>query len=183
MRGIYFNESNYNFITDFDFSKTSDLEKLKAGHASWFVDSYDISGFKQAGGKLILWTTLGDQAIPPAAAIEAYAAFKQHDPKTDDYVRLYTVPGTWHCGGGLGPQDTPDRLLEKVIAWVEQGKRPDGVVASAPVLPLAFKSDKTPILVAPPPSRTVLLCPHPQTAVFNAKKGDFPYDANNWKCE
>jgi len=27
------------------------------------------------------------------------------------------------------------------------------------------------------PSRTVLMCPYPQNAVFNARKGAFPYDA------
>jgi hypothetical protein len=39
------------------------------------------------------------------------------------------------------------------------------------------------VRIAPIPSRTVLLCPYPQSAVFTGSKGSFPYDAENWKCE
>jgi hypothetical protein len=88
-----------------------------------------------------------------------------------------------HCAGGPGPQDTPDRLLEKTIAWVEEGERPDAIVTSAPT-PTPMPGGPMPQGVAPPiPSRTVLLCPYPQTAVFKARKGAFAYDADNWKCQ
>jgi len=68
--------------------------------------------------------TMSENAVPPATEIEFYNDMKKLIPGTDEFVRLYEAPGFNHCAGGPGPQDTPDRLLDKVIAWAEDGKRP-----------------------------------------------------------
>lgn len=178
-RGFYFNSPTFNLIDDLDYNNPEHLQILADRHGDLGVVDLDISAFKKAGGKLILWAGLGENAVPPSTEIESYKIMKKIIPGTDDFVRLYLAPGVYHCAGGPGPQDTPDRLLDKVIDWVEQGKRPDEVVASA-----WTPTPGSPLAAAPPiPSRTVLLCPYPQTAVFSAKKGAFPYDAANWSCK
>jgi Tannase and feruloyl esterase len=152
-------------------------------HPDLGVLSTDISAFKKAGGKLILWAGIGENAVPPATEIEYFNALKDAVPGRDDFVRLYLAPGVLHCAGGTGPQDTPDRLLEKVIAWREEGVRPDAVVTSAATPTVTPGVPPAGATAAPIPSRTVLLCPYPKTAVFKGKKGAFPYDASKWQCE
>lgn len=184
LRGVYFDDANFNMLTDLDFDNPEHLQILEDHHADWGAVSTDLSAFKEAGGKLILWAGLGENAVPPATEIEYYHELKKTVPGTDDFMRLYLVPGVLHCAGGPGPQDAPERFLDEVIDWVEQGNRPEEIVASASAnraLPSA--PGQAPTLLPPTLSRTVLLCPYPQQAVFNAPEGAFPYDADNWKCK
>jgi feruloyl esterase len=183
-RGVYFDDADFNILTDLDFDNPEHLKTLAAHHADWGLDSYDLSGFKKAGGKLIMWAPLGENGVPPATHIEYYHKLKEVVPGTDDFVRLYLVPGVYHCGGGPGPQDTDERLLDEVIDWVEQGNRPETVVASASARdPMPAAPGQPPTLLPPVLSRTVLLCPYPQRAVFDAPQGAFPFDADNWTCQ
>ena len=179
-RGFYFRDAKFD-IRNLNFNDKATLQTLWDRYGDLGVVDTDISAFKKAGGKLILWAGIDENAVPPNTEIEYFNALKTAVPGRDDFVRLYLAPGVMHCGGGEGPQDVPERLLDKVIAWVEEGKRPDTVIASASVptpIPGAPASMMPPI-----PARTVLLCPYPQTAVFSGRKGAFPYDAENWKCE
>jgi hypothetical protein len=182
LRGFYFDDAKFDLIKDLDFNDKATLQRLQDHHADIGVISTDISAFKKDGGKLILWAGIGENAVPPATEIEYFNALKDSVPGRDDFVRLYLAPGVMHCAGGPGPQDTADRLLDKLINWVEQGKRPDAIVASAD-LPTPPPGAPAGFVPPPIPSRTVLLCPYPQTATFKAAKGAFAYDAENWKCE
>ena len=181
LRGFYFNDPKFDFM-NMDFNDQATLRLLYDHHSDLGVLSTDLSGFRKDGGKLILWAGIGENAVPPYTEIEYFNALKDAGPGRDEFVRLYLAPGVMHCAGGPGPQDTADRLLDKLISWVEQGKRPDAIVASAglPSTPPGTPDSYTP---PPIPSRTVLLCPYPQTATFKGKKGTFAYDAENWRCE
>src|SRR5690606_13885156 len=137
-------------------------------------------GYKKAGGKLIMWAPLSENAVPPATELEYYDQIKKAVPNADDFVRVYAAPGVHHCAGGPGPQDTPDRLLDAVIHWAEQGKRPDEVIVSAGSPALSRGPDGKPSIAKPTLARTVLLCPYPQKVVFSGKKGAYPFDARNW---
>jgi feruloyl esterase len=181
LRGFYFNDPKFDFM-NLDFNDRATLQQLWDHHEELGVLSTDISPFKKDGGKLILWAGIGENAVPPYTEIEYYNGLKDAVPGRDDFVRLYLAPGVMHCAGGPGPQDTADRLLDRLINWVEQGQRPDAVVASAG-LPTPPPGAPAGFVPPPIPSRTVLLCPYPQSAVFKGKKGAFPYDAANWKCE
>ncbi|MAT50622.1 MAG: hypothetical protein CMK32_05510 [Porticoccaceae bacterium] len=181
LRGMYFNDPDFNMITDLDFDNPEHLEILGEHHPDWGAVSPDLSGYKKAGGKLIIWAPIGENAVPPGSAVEYYHDLKETVPGTDDFVRLYLVPGVLHCGGGPGPQDTPERFLDAVIDWAEQGNRPDAIVASAAARQVTPGAQATP--VAPTLSRTVLICPYPQQAVFDAPDGAFPFDADNWTCK
>jgi feruloyl esterase len=37
-------------------------------------------------------------------------------------AKLSEVPGWGHCGGGTGPDDGQDRMLQALTDWVEQEK-------------------------------------------------------------
>ena len=97
-----------------------------------------------------------------------------------------------HCGGGTGPGDAPDQMLEALIAWVERGEAPAEIVAhrGADRVQLQFADPKTKmvsgVLVPPPsgPSRDFLLCPLPQVAVFNGSSApNAVFEASNWSCK
>lgn len=182
-RGMYFDNLGFDLINDLDYGDKKTLELLTERHPEWGVTTPDLSGYKKAGGKLIMWAAMSENAVPPASHLEYHDAIKRKDSGADDFVRTYAVPGVLHCLGGPGPQDAPERLLDAVIAWAEEGRRPEAVVVSgsgaAPVIAAVQRSTPPP----PPIARTVLICPYPQQAVFNARQGAFPYDAANWVCK
>lgn len=183
LRGMYFDDAKFDFVKDLDFNNPAHLERLRLGHPTWGAGNPDLAAFKRAGGKLILWAGLAENAVPPATETDYYDWLKTADPNADDFVRVYLTPGVNHCAGGQGPQDTPDRLLDKVIAWRELGRRPDAVVVTGPTPRLTPPAPGAPpTLPAPPFARTVLLCPYPQMARFKGPRGAFAYDAENWTC-
>jgi hypothetical protein len=96
------------------------------------TDNPDLSGFKKAGGKLIIWHGQADQLIFPQGSIDYYKRVQEsmggrHD--TTEFARLFMAPGVGHCFGGPGPQ--PADPLSQLVDWVEKGKAPgslNGVV-------------------------------------------------------
>ncbi len=90
------------------------------------TDDPDLSGFKKAGGKLIVWHGLVDQLIFPQGTTGYYERVKDElggRAKTEKFARLFLAPGVAHCAGGPGPQ--PDNPLSALVEWVERGKAPD----------------------------------------------------------
>lgn len=71
---------------------------------------------------------------------------------TAEWSRLFLVPGMGHCRGGEATLDQFD-LLTPLVAWVEQGRAPDSVVATG----AAF------------PGRSRPLCPWPQHAHYDGR--------------
>jgi feruloyl esterase len=87
----------------------------------------DITDFAARGGKLILWHGWADAALPAQATIDYYEKVLAHDPKAMDYARLFMIPGCYHCGGGPGVSDVD--WLKEIVAWVEEGKAPERIIA------------------------------------------------------
>ncbi|GIE82587.1 feruloyl esterase [Actinoplanes philippinensis] len=91
----------------------------------------DLTAFRAAGGKLLLWHGWADQAISPYGTIAYYHAVTQRMGGTDAtrrFARLFLLPGVGHCGGGEGP-DAFDALTP-AVDWVEKGVAPDRLVAT-----------------------------------------------------
>jgi feruloyl esterase len=91
-------------------------------------DSTDpnLSAFARAGGKIIIWHGFADSAINPFGTINYYKAVVQQADgfaASQQFSRLYMVPGGYHCLGGGAPQVTAD-LLDPLIGWVENGAAP-----------------------------------------------------------
>jgi feruloyl esterase len=127
----------------------------------------DIRKFVAHGGKLILYHGWSDNLIAPMNSVNYFnsvAAKLGGGEKTASSVRLFMAPGMGHCGGGDGPSAFD--MIEPLEQWVEQGKAPDGVVASHRA------GNQT--------DRTRPLCPYPQVAKY---KGAGSIDeAANFAC-
>ena len=79
---------------------------------------------------------------------------KARDPKVDDYVRMFMMPGVLHCGGGAGP-DNAD-WAAAIDGWVESGKAPERMIAQ--------KGTGAAV------TRTRPLCAYPQHAVYTRNR-------------
>jgi hypothetical protein len=96
------------------------------------TDNPDLSGFKKAGGKLIVWHGLADQLIFPQGSIDYYKRVLElvgGGGRTTEFARLFLAPGVAHCAGGPGAQ--PVNALNELVDWVEAGNAPkslDGVI-------------------------------------------------------
>jgi hypothetical protein len=183
-RGMYFDNPKFDVINDLNYKDEKTLALLSERHKVWGVTTPDISAYKAAGGKLIMWAGESENAVPPGTEREYLSEVKKAVPGSDDFVELYMVPGVNHCYGGPGPQDAPERLLDAMIGWVEEGRKPgplvlNGGVGSGPIM----TPEAAAKAVEPPISRTTLICPYPQKAVFAGRPGGYPYDASTWTCK
>ena len=90
----------------------------------------DLSEFARAGGKMVLWHGMADEAIYPGQTVQYYNSVLEFAKtpysgidNVDDFARLFMVPGVGHCGGGDGI--LPINALEKLRRWVEDGIVPE----------------------------------------------------------
>ncbi|MBM0204457.1 tannase/feruloyl esterase family alpha/beta hydrolase [Micromonospora sp. STR1s_5] len=136
--GPSFNVSDYDF--DKDPSRTSPLASVyNAGTfdpISGEMKVGDISAFRQGGGKLIMYHGWSDPLVTPQPTVEFYEAIAKRSGglgATQDFARLFMVPGMDHCGIGTegpGISDTGIDPLTALEQWVEQGRAPDELVAT-----------------------------------------------------
>jgi feruloyl esterase len=145
----------------FDFDKDVAAGDDKVGKIMNAIDP-DLRAFKKGGGKLILYHGWNDQLISPYNTINYYGSVTTTmGPRdTDDFARLFMVPGMQHCAGGVGPN-----VFDSVTAleqWVEKGTKPAQIVAS-------HMSDGLPTVALAKvgtADRTRPLCPYPQVASY-----------------
>lgn len=88
------------------------------------ADNPDLSGFRSAGGKLLLWHGEADFGVPFQGTVDYYNQVREKlgPGHTQQFVRLFLAPGVGHCGGGAGPQLTDP--LSTLVDWVEHGNAP-----------------------------------------------------------
>lgn len=91
-------------------------------------DNPDISAFKARGGKLIQYHGWNDPAIPARSSIVYYEDVGRRMGRTDDFYKLYLVPGMLHCGGGPGPSNVD--WLSILDRWVTQSDAPAELTAA-----------------------------------------------------
>jgi hypothetical protein len=125
----------------------------------------DLRPFRARGGKMTMYFGWADPALNPTRLVEYYDAVQKTTGPSDDFLRLYMMPGVFHCGGGPGPDglDTMTPLVE----WVERGVAPQQLVATK------RQGEKT--------TRSRPLCPYPQVATY---KGSGSVDeASSFVCQ
>jgi feruloyl esterase len=154
----------------------------------------NLSGFDNAKGKAIFFASVGDPVFPQASMENYFHLLTEKfgAQRVDEFARLYTVPGWGHCGGGSGPNDGADRMLDALISWVEEGQRPQGIEmhrgadrAQMMFAPAANATVGVAVARAQGASRDFLVCPYPLVSVFDQSKANDPgavYDAKNWSC-
>jgi feruloyl esterase len=97
--------------------------------ASSFLDplTTDLSAFRAAGGKLILWHGWSDGMATPFSSVRYYEEVEHRDPDVREFFRLFMLPGVGHCGGSVGPDQVD--WLSIAAEWVEGGKAPECIIA------------------------------------------------------
>lgn len=88
-------------------------------------NSIDINAFLAHGGKWIILHGLADQGAPPTATVDYYERLlaKYGRARTDQFVRLYLVPGYGHARGFSFNANTGPSL-DALEDWVERGIAP-----------------------------------------------------------
>ena len=113
----------------FDFDR--DPATLARARTLYNATSSDLRAFKARGGKLLMWHGLSDAAITATSSIDYYQAVEKMmggRAQTQDFFRLFLLPGMHHCAGGPGfTQFDALTLLEN---WVEKGQAPDVMIAT-----------------------------------------------------
>jgi hypothetical protein len=114
-------------LNDLGFDRET-FERLKPMHALYDATNPDLSAFSAHGGRLILWHGWSDPHISPLNTIAYYRAVRATlgAEAADQAVRLFLIPGLYHCEGGEGFTKTD--ILTPLMAWVEEGKAPDKLV-------------------------------------------------------
>ncbi|WP_343690875.1 tannase/feruloyl esterase family alpha/beta hydrolase [Chitinophaga sp.] len=105
------------FGADYDYSRF-DFDKDAA-----VVDSLlapvlnattpDLTRFKNAGGKLIMYTGKDDSLVPACDAMKYYEQVKGRE----EFFKYFLIPGMCHCSSGIE--------VERIVQWVEDGIVPD----------------------------------------------------------
>jgi feruloyl esterase len=172
-RHFVFEDPDWDFRT-FDFDDDLAFALDKVGEAV-DADDPDLRPLRDHGAKLLVYHGWSDSDISPLSAIdyfdqvvEVVGQGRERSSalaETQEFFRLFMVPGMGHCSGGPGA-DQFDALtaLEK---WVEGGVAPEQIVAS--------KMEADQVLWTRP------LCPYPQAAVWD-QTGNIDV-ASSFACE
>jgi feruloyl esterase len=150
----------------------------------------DLTKFKARGGKLIQYHGWGDAAIPPQNSVDYFERVQSAMGKTarerdlgatQDFYRLFMVPGMSHCAGGVGAtafgnvpsaqHDPGHDVVSALDRWVEKGVAPDQIIATGRVGGDPAKGAEM----------TRPLCPYPEEAVYKGT-GD-TNSAANFTCQ
>jgi feruloyl esterase len=139
------------FGNDFDpltFDFDHDMETLDDAMAARLnANTADLEEFKSHGGKLSISHGFADPQVPTLNTIAYYerliasqmregrqdkAERKEALRRTQEFARLFLLPGVGHCNGGAGP-DTPvvaagQDPLREIVQWVEQDIAPDQII-------------------------------------------------------
>jgi hypothetical protein len=108
---------------DLDFR--ADYRRLGMMEALYSATNPDLRQFERNGGKLLMYQGWNDPFEPPAATTQYYETVERlmgGRAATQDFYRLFMVPGMGHCAGGEGAWAID--YLSYLERWVEQGKAP-----------------------------------------------------------
>jgi feruloyl esterase len=134
-------------------------------------DDTNLSDFRKHGGKIIFYHGMSDSGPPWTYTAYFYDRITKHGhgrSAKQDYARLYLVPNMGHCSGG--PSTDRFDFLTPLMAWVEERRAPDTVIASG----VNFKTA--------PAARSRPLCPYPQTLRYTGPDGGDIALAENYTC-
>jgi len=158
------------FNMDADAPKIYARDGIYAESAMDFMgtSSVDYREFARKGNKLIVYTGQADPVFSTRYHERWYKRLIERSHGVHharQFARLFMVPGMNHCGGG--PATSQFDAFGALVDWVERGKAPHSIVATAPA-------------GTPWPGRTRPLCAYPQQARYKGE-GSIE-DAANFRC-
>lgn len=154
---------------DWDYhSFNIDTDPARMAATSLEIDATipDLTAVKIRGGKILHYHGWSDPGVSPKMSIEYHQAAMQTmgAKETDEFYRLFLVPGMGHCQGGPGCGNVD--WLTPVVNWVEKG------IAPAVLIGAHAERGQT--------TRTRPLCAYPSEARY---KGAGSIDAaENFSC-
>ena len=168
-----------------DFASSKDIAGERLSDALSIV-SPDFKKMREKNSKIIMYHGWGDVAISAKGAIQDYERVVEKEgglEKTQDFYRLFMVPGMLHCYGGSGAnsfgqlpsapglRDDAEHDIHRALeVWVEQGVAPTKVTAAKYV---NNKPDEGVAFTRP-------ICPYPKVPVYNGR-GSVD-DADSFEC-
>ena len=147
---------------DLDFRR--DYRRLGMTEALYSATDPDLRQFKRNGGKLLMYQGWNDPFEPPAATTRYYETVERlmgGRAATQDFYRLFMIPGMGHCGGGAGA-GTID-YLTSLEGWVERGNAPQKLIG------WHMKGPQSPQRFPPPAGETTFsrpVYPYPSRARY-----------------
>jgi Tannase and feruloyl esterase len=128
-----------------------------------------LAPFANHGSKVVIWQPQTGGPFSPMAMVDWYQKLNLNNggtasdySKTQQFARLFMLPGSQHCGGG--PSTSTIDPFGALVQWVESGTPPARIVGTAPA-------------ATPWPGRTRPLCPFPAYAKYNGS-GSIESEAN-----
>jgi hypothetical protein len=139
-------EMNWDFGTETQYSDSLFKDMIYGARPSWTTANYDfdrdykrlglgaiytdtnpdLRHFKAAGGKLLVYQGGTDVTEMPTAIVDYYQTVEKvmggAEP-TQDFFRLFVIPGMNHCGGGEGAYQIDH--LTYLENWVEKKQAPN----------------------------------------------------------
>ena len=139
------------------FSMDVDAPKIYAHGGAFSESAMDFMGtgstryehFRASGKKLMVYSGQADPVFSSKYHIRWYNKLVQATGdlrKTQDFARLFVVPGMNHCGGGYATSQFD--AFGALVHWVEKGTAPQSLLGTAPA-------------ATPWPGRTRPLCAWP----------------------
>jgi feruloyl esterase len=128
-RHLIFDEPNPPTIDQLEFTEAF-FARLRVRHALNDATNPDLSAFRAAGGRLILWHGWQDQHISPINTLAYREAVQRTmgEAAMNGFMRTYLAPGVGHCRGGEGPWQVD--FVSALVDWVERGRAPDAVLTT-----------------------------------------------------
>ena len=182
---LVYGDPNWNFRT-FDFDTGMAFADTKVGSLGNAMAT-DLSPAKNRGVKIILYQGWNDQVLQPAHTPNYYEQVVNASgglAATQQFARLFMVPGMTHCYfgpgatsfGGVGQQIPPTRdpahdLQKALENWVENGVAPETMVATK------YTDDAAATRTV---KMTRLLCSYPKVARYR-QSGDVN-NAGSFEC-
>ena len=118
-------------IDQFDWD--SDYRRLDLMESLYSGSNPDLRRFKARGGKLLAYQGWADQSVLPLNVVDYYETAEKTmggRTATQEFFRLFMIPGMNHCVGGEGAYAVD--YLSHLEAWVEQGQAPEMMLAVRP---------------------------------------------------
>lgn len=163
-------------VENFDFDR--DYKRLGTSEGLYTAANPDLRRFRAAGNKLIIYIGWNDNAMP-LSAVDYYETVERTmggRVATQEFVRLFAIPGMEHCIGGDGASAVD--WLSALEDWVESGQAPEQLIGahvdglSATMLPQFPLNPATVEFTRP-------IYPYPRVSRYSGR-GD-PKDAANFK--
>ncbi|MBL8346138.1 MAG: tannase/feruloyl esterase family alpha/beta hydrolase [Rubrivivax sp.] len=141
-------------------------------------DATDLNDLRRRGAKVMVYHGVSDP-IFSVQDTEAWYRGVDHRSggRAEQFARLYNVPGMGHCSGG--PATDQADFITPLVAWVERGKAPAHIVATARG-PGNAGGVNAEVPVGWSANRTRPLCPYPSVARYKGR-GDIEL-ASSFTC-